>query len=218
VRATWRSGPLAVRSFRLLCGGQFASTIGDYCYAVALPWLVLSSQGGAILLGTVLACMAVGGIVGTLAAARTGHLRRPAIFASAAFLVEAAAIALVPYLGGAAGAAIALCVCGACNGLGNVVFLTVLQKWVSPGLLGRVMGVLMLCAFGSFPLSVAISGVLVHRLGPTPFFLVAGALIAVAILGGLTQREFRTFGASGDVAPQAASAAADPQAAEGSRK
>jgi hypothetical protein len=42
------SGPLAVRSFRLLAGGQFASTIGDYCYAVALPWLVLSEHGGAI--------------------------------------------------------------------------------------------------------------------------------------------------------------------------
>jgi MFS family permease len=443
VRAIWRSGPLTVRSFRLLCGGQFASTIGDYCYAVALPWLVLSTHGGAILLGIVLACygvprtllipaggvladkvgprtlmlaadsarcvlvaglallaarhtaslvalgpiaaligageglfipasfaimpslldeerlaagnalstaavqagsllgpalggalvaatgastagfavdavsfgvsaltlaliprqpasgssaatraeaeltgeadpagagagtgagagvlallrrsralqvilvmvvaanlasggmtdvalpalaharygaagygallacMAVGGIAGTLAAVRTGHLRRPTIFASVVFLVEAAAIAVVPFLGGQAGAALALCATGACNGLGNVVFLTVLQKWVSPGLLGRVMGVLMLCAFGSFPLSVAISGVLVHRLGPTPFFLVAGVLIAVAILGGLTQREFRTFGAGGDVAPQAASAAADPQAAEGSRK
>jgi MFS family permease len=444
VKATWRSGPLGVRSFRLLCGGQFASTIGDYCYAVSLPWLVLSTHGGAILLGTVLACygvprtvlipvggvladkvgprtlmlaadtarcvlvagltllaarhivslaalgtvaaligageglfipasfavmpslldaerlaagnalstaavqagsllgpalggalvaatgastagfaadaasfgvsaltlaliprrpasgssaatrteatggtdpeaagaetgagagsggvlallrrsralqvivvvvvaanlagggmgdvalpalahakygaagygallacMAVGGIAGTLAAARTGHLRRPVIFASVAFLVEAAAIALVPFFGGEAGAAVALCVCGACNGLGNVVFLTVLQKWVSPGLLGRVMGVLMLCAFGSFPLSVAISGVLVHHLGPTPFFLVAGALVAAAILGGLTQREFRTFGARDEAAPQAAHAAADPQAAEGSRK
>jgi Helix-turn-helix domain len=104
--------------------------------------------------------------------------------------------------------------------LGNVAFLTVLQKRVSPGLLGRVMGVLMLYAFGSFPLSVAISGVLVHRLGPTPFFLVAGALIAVAVLGGLTQREFRTFGAPGDDSSQAARphAAADLQAAEGSRK
>ncbi len=57
--AAWRSGPLAVRSFRLLAGGQFASTIGDFCYAVALPWLVLSSHGGAILLGTVLACYGV---------------------------------------------------------------------------------------------------------------------------------------------------------------
>ncbi len=56
---TWPSGPLRVRSFRLLCGGQFASTIGDYCYAVALPWLVLSAHGGALLLGTVLACYGV---------------------------------------------------------------------------------------------------------------------------------------------------------------
>jgi MFS family permease len=54
-----RSGPLAARSFRLLAGGQFTSTLGDYCYAVALPWLVLSSHGGAILLGTVLACYGV---------------------------------------------------------------------------------------------------------------------------------------------------------------
>jgi MFS family permease len=57
--ASWRSGPLAVRSFRLLAGGQFASTIGDFCYAVALPWLVLSEHGGAILLGIVLACYGV---------------------------------------------------------------------------------------------------------------------------------------------------------------
>ena len=28
--AGWRSGPLAVPSFRLLCAGQFTSTIGDF--------------------------------------------------------------------------------------------------------------------------------------------------------------------------------------------
>jgi predicted MFS family arabinose efflux permease len=432
VKISWRSGPLAVRSFRLLAGGQFASTIGDYCYAVALPWLVLSAQGGVILLGTVLACygvprtvlipvggvladklgprtlmlaadavrcvvvaalavlaarhvtslaalgpiavligageglfipasfaimpslldgerlaagnalstaavqagsllgpalggalvaatgsstaafavdaisfgvsaltllliprrpargpvaaeasgtaeadgagggvlallrrsrelqvilvvviaanlasggmsdvalpalahasygaagygallacFAVGGIAGTLAAARTGNLRAPAVFASAVFLVEAAAVALVPYLGGEAAAAAMLGVVGACNGLGNVTMLTVLQKWVSPGLLGRVMGMLMLCSFGSFPLSVAVSGVLVRHLGPAPFFPVAGALVGVAILGGLSQREFRAFGARDNGRPQAATAAADLKAAEGSRK
>ena len=45
--ASLRSGPLAVRSFRLLAGGQFTSTIGDYCYAVALPWLVFREFGAA---------------------------------------------------------------------------------------------------------------------------------------------------------------------------
>ncbi len=418
MKVPWRSGPLSVRSFRLLCGGQFSSTIGDFCYAVALPWLVLSEHGGAILLGIVLACygvprtvlipvggmladkvgprslmlaadaarcvlvaalavlaarhivslaalgpiaafigageglfipasyaimpsllsgdqlaagnalstamvqagsllgpalggalvatthastaafavdaasfgistltllliprgpaaeagreapaggvlallrrsrvlqvilvvviaanlanggmgeiampalahakygaagygallacLAVGGIAGTLAAARTGGLRAPALFASAMFMAESVCIALVPYLGGEAGAAAFLCLTGVCNGLGNVIFLTAMQKWVSPGLLGRVMGTLMLCSFGSFPLSVAVSGVLVRHLGPVPFFPVAGGLVAVAMLFGLTQREFRRFGATEDSV-----ATGVAQAAEGSRK
>ena len=54
-----RSGPLGVPAFRLLTFGQFASTIGDYCYAVALPWLVLSGGGSAASLGIVLACYGI---------------------------------------------------------------------------------------------------------------------------------------------------------------
>lgn len=37
---------------RLLVGGQAASTIGDACCAVALPWYVLTGHGGAAALGT----------------------------------------------------------------------------------------------------------------------------------------------------------------------
>jgi hypothetical protein len=59
VTAAFRSGPLAVRSFRLLAGGQFASTIGDFCYAITLPWLVLSNHTSTILLGIVLACCGI---------------------------------------------------------------------------------------------------------------------------------------------------------------
>ncbi len=174
---------------------------------VALPSLAHASFG-AVGYGALLACFAVGGLIGTLAAARTSRLRTPMMFVSAMFLIEAAGITLIPYLGGEAGAAAALCVVGVCNGLGNVTALTVLQKSVSPGLLGRVMGTLMLCSFGTFPLSVAVSGVLVHHLGPAPFFPVAGGLVAVAILGGLTQREFRTFGAAESTRTPDASAVA----------
>jgi len=35
----WRTGPLAIPGFRLLAGGQFASTVGDYCYAWPCPGL-----------------------------------------------------------------------------------------------------------------------------------------------------------------------------------
>jgi MFS family permease len=78
-RRSLGAGPLAVRNFRLLAGGQFASTIGDFCYAVALPWLVLSSHGGPVLLGIVLACygvprtalIPVGGILADKVGSRT---------------------------------------------------------------------------------------------------------------------------------------------------
>jgi hypothetical protein len=43
----------------LLTGGQAASTIGDACYAVALPWYVLAGHGGAAALGTTLAAYGV---------------------------------------------------------------------------------------------------------------------------------------------------------------
>ena len=171
-----------------------ANLAGGGMSEVALPSLA-HVRFGAAGYGALLACFAAGGLIGTLAAARTGGLRRPAVFASAVFLAGSAAIALTPYLGAQAGAAAMLFVSGAANGLGNVTFLTALQKWAPPALLGRVMSALMLCAFGTFPLSVAISGVLVRHIGPSLFFPVAGGLVAAAILGGLTQREFREFGA-----------------------
>ncbi|MGH3170833.1 MAG: MFS transporter [Trebonia sp.] len=51
--------PLRHRPFRLLVAGQVTSNVGDACYAVALPWYVLASHGGAVLLGTVLAAYGV---------------------------------------------------------------------------------------------------------------------------------------------------------------
>jgi hypothetical protein len=171
-----------------------ANLAGGGIDGVALPSLA-HARFGAAGYGALLACFAAGSVLGTLSAARTGGLRRPAIFASIVFLIDATALALTPYLGGQAGAAAALFTAGAANGLANVTFLTVLQKWAPPALLGRVMSAIMLCAFGSYPLSVAISGVLVRHIGPSLFFPVAGGLVAAAILGGLTQREFREFGA-----------------------
>ncbi|HLK75605.1 MAG TPA: MFS transporter [Streptosporangiaceae bacterium] len=165
---------------------------------VALPSLA-HARFGAAGYGALLACFAAGAVLGTLAAARTGGLRRPVAFASAIILVNAVADALVPYLGGEAGAAAMLFTAGAANGLANVTLLTVLQKWTPPALLGRVMSAIMLCAFGSFPLSVAVSGLLVRHIGPALFFPIAGGVLAVSALGGLTQREFREFGARGEV-------------------
>jgi hypothetical protein len=54
----------------------------------------------------------------------------------------------------------------------------------------------MTASFGVFPLSVALGALVVHALGPAPFFPLAGAAVAVAILAGLTQRTWRDLGAA----------------------
>jgi hypothetical protein len=61
-------------------------------------------------------------------------------------------------------------------------------------MLGRALSAIMLCTSGMFPVSVAVAGVLVRHIGTTPFFPVAGIFLAIAVLGGNTQRAFRDFG------------------------
>ena len=51
--------PLRHRRFRLLVAGQLTSSVGDAFYAVALPWYVLATHGGPLLLGTVLAAYGI---------------------------------------------------------------------------------------------------------------------------------------------------------------
>lgn len=159
---------------------------------VALPALA-HARWGAGAYGALLACLAAGAVIGTLAAARTGRLRAPGYIASLGFIISGAATSLVPYLGGEAGAAIALLLIGVCDGLGNVIFFTVAQRHIPPAILGRVMGMLMMCGKGSFPLSVLVTGILVRHLGTTPFFPIAGVILTVAVIGGNTQRDFRDF-------------------------
>jgi hypothetical protein len=47
---------------------------------------------------------------------------------------------------------------------------------------------------GSFPVATFVAGLLVRHLGPTPIFPISGALLALSMAYGLTQREFRDFG------------------------
>lgn len=163
-------------------------------FDVALPALA-QARYGASGYGVLVACLSGGSLLGTLAAARAGALRRPTIVAFSVFLVAAIVICLVPLPGLASAGAIVVGGYGMCIGFGNIVSMTLLQQWVPRQLLGRVMSLVMLAGIGSFPASVAVAGVLVRHLGPAPFFPVAGIVLAVTILAGLTQSEIRDFGA-----------------------
>jgi predicted MFS family arabinose efflux permease len=164
-------------------------------FEVAMPALA-HARFGAGGYGALMACIGAGGVAGTLAAARANRLSRPAVTACLGFLVEALAAALLPYLGGLAGAAVAAVFFGVANGFANIIMITLLQQWAPSHLLGRVMSLVMLAAMGTFPVSVAVAGVAVRSFGPTPFFPVAGGVLALAALAALSQRVLRSLGES----------------------
>jgi predicted MFS family arabinose efflux permease len=172
---------------------------------VALPSLAHGPlHAGAGGYGGLIAAFGGGALLGTLVAGQVHRARRPAVAGSVAFLAEALFIAAVPYLGGTAAAGAALAVVGVLNGFGNVVMLTIFQRWAPPDLLGRLTGLLLTASFGVFPISVALAALVAHDLGPAAFFPLAAVTIAIPLLAGLSQRTWRDFGMTARPATAAA--------------
>jgi MFS family permease len=162
---------------------------------VALPALARGPlHTGAGGYGSLIAAFGAGALLGTLAAGHVRRARRPAVVGSIVFLAEAVFLAVVPYVGGVLAVGAALAATGVLNGFGNVVMITMFQRWAPPEALGRLTGLLMLACFGVFPISVALGALVVHGLGPGPFFPLGAAALVVAILAGLTQRSWRELG------------------------
>ncbi|THA79596.1 MFS transporter [Streptomyces sp. A0642] len=192
----------------LVCNLAFSGTI-----EVALP--ELAHQGmGATGYGVLLTCLSLGGLAGSVLAARSRPVDSPAYLFAALAVVMGVALGAVPYAGGLVGAAVCVCVYSIASGWQNIVVVTMLQVWAPPALIGRVMSLVMLAVMGTFPVSVAVAGFGVRHLGAAPFFPVAGAAIALAVLGALTQKAFRDHRSGTEYAPQARPASPDP--AEGS--
>ncbi len=80
---------------------------------------------------------------------------------------------------------------GVANSGINVLLFTAVQQNIPSHLMGRVMGLLMFSAFGMYPLSVALAGVLSNRFGPALLFPFSGLLLGLALLFGITQKALR---------------------------
>ncbi|MFB8083810.1 MFS transporter [Streptomyces sp. NPDC055992] len=179
----------------LVCNLAFNGTI-----EVALP--ELAHQGmGATGYGILLTCLSLGGLAGSLVAARSRPVESPAYLFAALAVVMGIALGAVPYAGGLAGAAVCVCVYALASGWQNIVVVTMLQVWAPSALIGRVMSLVMLAVMGTFPISVAVAGFGVRHLGAAPFFPVAGGAIALTVLAALTQRVFRDHRADTEYAP-----------------
>jgi predicted MFS family arabinose efflux permease len=164
-------------------------------FDVALPALA-HARYGASGLGGLIACFGAGSLIGTLAGARMGSLRRPFTVACRGFVIEAILLSALPLLGGLPGAVTAILLAGLCNGFGNIVLFTLVQQNSPSQSLGRVMSLLTLAAMGTYPISVWLSGLLIKHLNAVSFFPIAGVTLGLAVLAALTQREMREFGAT----------------------
>ncbi|MEP7025609.1 MAG: MFS transporter, partial [Actinomycetota bacterium] len=195
-------GPAPPSLWRLLTGSRFLQVLMLVCVManftlagtleVALPALA-HARFGAEGYGALVACLGVGSVAGTLAAARRTGTVRPMIITAVAYVASGLIVGLVPFLGGLPGAAAGTLLFGLGIGYGDILVITLIQQWAPPAMLGRVMGLVMLASIGTFPASVAITGVLVHALGPAPFFPATGGVLVLALIIAMASREFRNF-------------------------
>jgi len=210
--SVWRLLRGSVFFRRVLLISVLANLTFAGTFEVALPALAHAHYGAGGF-GTLMACLGVGSVAGTLVAARRLSSARPMVVASAAFIGAGVFVALMPFLGGLPGAAIAALLFGAGIGFGDIIVITLIQQWSPAAMLGRVMSMIMLASLGIFPVSVAISGLLVRAFGPVPFFPAAGATLVLGLVIALSSSEVRNFRpATAPQEPSAPSPAPAPSA------
>ncbi|HEX3491261.1 MAG TPA: MFS transporter [Streptosporangiaceae bacterium] len=204
--------PLRHRRFRLLVGGQLTSNVGDAFYAVALPWYVLATHGGPLLLGTVLAAY---GIPRTALLVVGGHLSdrwRPWTIMMATDAVRAiamTALAVTAMLGPAR--AIVLVPIAVVLGSGAGLFMPGSFAIVPALLPGDDLqaGNALVSGGTQFATLIgpAVGGALVALAGPAPAFAVDAASFVVS---ALTLAGLRAAGTAGQEPAEPASGPAEP--------
>lgn len=187
-----------LRSSRLLQTGLAVSIVGNLAFGglveVALPDLARGPlHAGATGFGLMLSTFGAGALAGSLIGATMGKLPHRGMIALFFGLAQGILVAITPFTGGLAGAAITMAAWGLVNAMSNVLLITLLQQKLPRALMGRIMGAFMFANFGLYPISVAVGGVVVDRLGPAILFPITGALLFLAILYGLFQPELRNM-------------------------
>jgi MFS family permease len=161
---------------------------------VGLPALAKQTfQTGAGGYGVMLTGFGGGALLGGLLGPTIANIPHRGTVNLCIWAAQSVAIILIPFLGGLEGAAAALALMGLCNGLGNVSFMTMIQQHLPRQLMGRFMGALAFGNFGLFPISVALSGVVVARFGAPLGIAACGALALLGTIVALIPREIRSI-------------------------
>ena len=141
--------------------------------------------------GFMLAGMGAGGLAGGLLAGAVGGRVNRGWISLIFFLIQVAPIAAIAFVSNLYVVIGCMAGFGILNALGNVTFLTLIQRKLPRNLLGRIMGVFAFCNFATFPLSVAAAGFAIQLYGPQVVILAAAGILGVGVLAAFFNRELR---------------------------
>ncbi len=174
----------------ILVGNLFNGAVME----VAIPALAQGPlRAGAQGYGLILTGWGAGALAGALLASALGDRINRGDQSLLFFSIQAVAVVMLAQSVNALMAAGCMAVFGLLNSLGNVSFLTLIQRKLPRGLLGRIMGVFTFCNFATLPLSVAVGGFATARFGASPV-IAGGAVIMLAAMAiAFASREIRTM-------------------------
>jgi MFS family permease len=174
---------LAVTAVGLLTG------VVGWVFLALMPVIVADDLGGgALMLGVLSTMVGLGSVPpSVMLALRSGGPRREGRLFYAATLAWGVAVVVWGLTDSPVVAAVALAVCGAGNGLQQVLLRTLLLRLCDPAFHGRVMGTLMLTWGGSVVGTLA-GGAVAEALGAGPVVALSGVAILLITLAVLAVR------------------------------
>jgi MFS family permease len=186
LRAEIAEGVRFLLGHRLLRAGVLLVSASNLAFMAGEAVLVLFAADelglGGRGYGLLLAALAVGGVPGSLLAARVGGRVPPGPLIVGGVLAGAAAMACFGLATGPWLAGVAYAATGAVWGVWNVTLLSLRQAIVPDRLMGRVVGAIRLIGFGSIPVGALLGGLVARALGLRAPFLLGAAVLVLAAL------------------------------------
>jgi len=159
---------------------------------VAIPLLLKQLVGvekGPQALGILVSVFGLGSILGIVAAGLANKVRHKAIVGVFLFMPIAGLMAWMPFVGSVYGLAGIFGVAGVLLGASNVLFITVMQRFIPMELMGRMMAFMLLGSSVGGPLSIFAYGAAATVVPQISWlFIGGGAIIAVVGVFALTKR------------------------------
>ncbi|MDE3229466.1 MAG: MFS transporter [Chloroflexota bacterium] len=190
IRFTLESRFFQILLLVILVGNLFNGAVME----VAIPSLAQGPlHAGAQGYGFILTGWGGGALAGALLASALGARIMRGVHSISFFMLQVIPIAALAFAFNTWMAVGCMAAFGMLNSLGNVSFLTLIQRKLPRNMLGRIMGVFTFCNFATLPLSVAVGGFATARFGASPVILGGAVIMLIATTIAFISREIRAM-------------------------